>query len=245
MSVAVTPRDFPAGGVDAGRVVSPELALVDPGLAAEERMRLPAGAPVLGGGSGRGSRSEARIALRPVVSVADGHVLRHVHEALARYGAHRIAVVAAGCAFALALLSAGVHSNRTPAAPEAVGDLPPAETAPTEETKPPPVSQDERTTSAAPLEERAPAAQTRAAVPRRFSWAPDPRADSYLIEIFRGSARVFVATSGRAEVTVPAQWTLAGKRQRLTKGEYRWYVWPVTAGTRAANAIVQATVSVP
>jgi hypothetical protein len=76
---------------------------------------------------------------------------------------------------------------------------------------------------------------------RRFSWAPVPRASAYYIEFFRGSARVFAATTRRAEVAVPRQWRFGGRVQKLAPGDYRWYVWPVFGETgRAPAASVQA-----
>ena len=40
-------------------------------------------------------------------------------------------------------------------------------------------------------------------------------------------------------------WRFEGRVVHLTPGEYRWYVWPVTKTGRAAQAVVQAKLSVP
>lgn len=82
-------------------------------------------------------------------------------------------------------------------------------------------------------------------VPQRLAWAPDPRANAYRVELFRGSALVLRATTLRPELDVPRTWLHAGGRERLEPGEYRWYVWPVVAGLRQPAAIVQARLVVP
>jgi hypothetical protein len=90
-----------------------------------------------------------------------------------------------------------------------------------------------------------PARTTRAPTPRRFAWAPVAGADAYHVALFLGDERVFFATTLRAQLSVPARWTIAGEPRRLGPGEYRWYVWPVVSGRRAQNAVVQATLTVP
>ena len=43
----------------------------------------------------------------------------------------------------------------------------------------------------------------------------------------------------------PCDWVFEGRSRSLEPGDYRWYVWPVIAGTRAAQAVVQARLTVP
>ena len=43
----------------------------------------------------------------------------------------------------------------------------------------------------------------------------------------------------------PAALDVRGRTRHLAPGEYRWYVWPVTSGRRAARAIVQARLTIP
>jgi len=80
---------------------------------------------------------------------------------------------------------------------------------------------------------------------RRFAWAPVKAAEGYHVELYRGSDRVFAGESRVPTISVPARWTYAGKTRTLAPGDYRWYVWPVTSGTRGVNAIVQTTLVVP
>ncbi len=81
--------------------------------------------------------------------------------------------------------------------------------------------------------------------PQRFAWAPSPGASGYHIELFRGSSKVFEADTTRPALTIPTHWVFEQKRQILQLGSYRWYVWPVDSGTRAAKAVVQAKLTIP
>jgi len=83
-----------------------------------------------------------------------------------------------------------------------------------------------------------------AATVRRFAWAPADGASGYRFELFRGSSRIFTAETSRPELLLPANWRVAGKRQTLRAGAYRWYVWPLVAGARSSAAIVQASLVV-
>jgi len=80
---------------------------------------------------------------------------------------------------------------------------------------------------------------------QRFAWAPVVGASSYEVELFRGSSKVFEADTRRPVLTIPARWIFEQKRQTLRPGTYRWYVWPVSSGTRATTAVVQAMLTVP
>jgi hypothetical protein len=80
---------------------------------------------------------------------------------------------------------------------------------------------------------------------RRFAWAPVEGASGYRFELFRASSRVFAGETSRPELTLPATWNAAGAQRRLEPGEYRWYVWPLVAGSRSGVAIVQAKLVVP
>jgi hypothetical protein len=82
-------------------------------------------------------------------------------------------------------------------------------------------------------------------VPRRLSWARVESAKAYAVRLYRGQRLVFAATTNEAAVDLPARWRLHGQTMKLTPGEYRWYVWPVTAAGRASVAIVQSKLVVP
>ena len=81
--------------------------------------------------------------------------------------------------------------------------------------------------------------------PRRFAWAPVDGASSYHVELFRGSDRVFAGDTKQPVLELGPTWRHQGRVMKLTDGTYRWYVWSVTASGRSAQAIVQATLSIP
>lgn len=85
----------------------------------------------------------------------------------------------------------------------------------------------------------------RAVTVRRFVWAPVAGTSGYHVAFFRGSSLIFSADTNRPEVSVPGRWKFAGQLRTLAPGAYRWYVWPVTSGTRASAAVVQAELVVP
>jgi hypothetical protein len=83
-----------------------------------------------------------------------------------------------------------------------------------------------------------------AAQPRRFAWAPIAGSSGYRVELYRGSERIFAGGTTRAQIVIPGTWKSGGRVHRLVPGEYRWYVWPIVDGERAPTAIVQATLTV-
>ena len=83
------------------------------------------------------------------------------------------------------------------------------------------------------------------AQPRRFAWAPVTGATGYHVELFRGSDRVYSSDTKQPVLELGQSWRYNGRPMTLTDGTYRWYVWPITAGGRAAQAVVQARLTVP
>ena len=81
--------------------------------------------------------------------------------------------------------------------------------------------------------------------PKRFAWAPVNGAVGYRFELFRGDKQVLDVRTKTPAYELAAQWRHAGRKQSLTKGDYRWYVWPVLPSGPAAVAVVQARLSVP
>ena len=247
MSSAEMSTGPPAGGRGIDRVVSPELALVDPALAAVERARLPEPPSSLRVATRRDARHDDGFALRALASAA----LEDERRARRRAGPRawpRLAAVAFATVVALLLLDVRVDVGRTPAAAEGTDETPAAAEGADETPAADPTAELQPRTKGAPAPRNptpAPAPATKTPVPRRFAWAPVAGADAYRVEIFLAEARVFSAISKTAQLTVPGRWRLGGKLHTLTAGEYRWYVWPITSGRRSQNAVVQATLTVP
>jgi len=221
--------------------VSPELVLVDPILAERSRSRLPDPGDTL-------ARVDAFVLTSRMASVArrstDLAAGSNPDPAAptrrtSRIGQRRTAVLAGGMAagallFAL-LVGVRVDLGGTPAEADTtvIGQLP----APSVPSTPSAGAQ------TAPKPSRPPREASPA--PQRFAWAPIPSASAYHIELFRGSSKVFEGETKQAAMTIPARWTFAQRRQTLEPGNYRWYVWPLVSGRRAATAIVQARLTVP
>jgi hypothetical protein len=79
---------------------------------------------------------------------------------------------------------------------------------------------------------------------RRFAWAPVSGAVGYHVELFRGNDRVLAQDTKEPVLELAPSWRYQGRTVTLTPGEYRWYVWPVTASGRGTEAVVQAKLNV-
>lgn len=69
--------------------------------------------------------------------------------------------------------------------------------------------------------------------PLTFSWPPTPKASSYRLGFYSGSAEVLVTQSRRPRKTVT-----------LSPGEYRWVVWPIVQGVQT-KATISSVLLVP
>ena len=72
----------------------------------------------------------------------------------------------------------------------------------------------------------APARGSKVAAPPTLAWKKDPKATYYNVQLFRGSEKILSAWPLRPWLVLHRTWTYKGKPVRLTKGRYRWYVWP-------------------
>ena len=105
-----------------------------------------------------------------------------------------------------------------------------------------------KTTTARPKAAATPPKKTAAAPApaetRRFAWAPVDGAVGYHVELFRGNDRVLAKDTKEPVLELAPSWRYQGRTVTLTPGEYRWYVWPVTASGRGTQAVVQAKLTV-
>ena len=65
-------------------------------------------------------------------------------------------------------------------------------------------------------------------------WKPVAQADYYNVQIFRGRRKILSSWPARTLLHLRGSWTFHGHRYTLSKGRYRWYVWP-GFGARAAH----------
>jgi hypothetical protein len=77
-----------------------------------------------------------------------------------------------------------------------------------------------------------PAAGARLEKPPMLRWEKERRARYYNVQLFRGGTKLLSAWPTRTELRLRRSWTYRGHRHRLTRGKYRWYVWP-GLGSRA------------
>ena len=204
--------------------VSPELALVDPGLAEWARQRLPAPPDTLEelGAARTRPLSAETSARRP---------RRRRSRFLTSAG---MLVILAGTGF---LVGSRADVETPPAAPlTAIAEPQPSA---------PRTGASERVNeSAAPT--RSPRRSTGAATAtRRFAWPPVAGATGYHVELFKGPALIFRDETKKPAIVIPRRWRFNGRRRSLEPGAYRWYVWPRVGGQRQAKATVQARLVVP
>jgi hypothetical protein len=93
------------------------------------------------------------------------------------------------------------------------------------------VSRTVRITGTGRLFAPAPGARVKGAP--RLQWAAVRGARYYNVQLVRGG-RIFSAWPRGTSLKLPRSWVYHGKRYRLHRGVYRWYVWP-GFGTQSAN----------
>jgi hypothetical protein len=67
-----------------------------------------------------------------------------------------------------------------------------------------------------------------------LTWKKVKRARYYNIQLWRGGKKVLTAWPGQASFQVPQRWGFKGRRYSISRGHYRWWVWP-GIGPRSAH----------
>ena len=80
----------------------------------------------------------------------------------------------------------------------------------------------------------APPRNARLRQPPMLRWPRKRTARYYNVQLFRGRDKVLSVWPRANRVRLHRRWTFEGRRQRLKRGRYRWYVWP-GYGSRASD----------
>ncbi len=72
----------------------------------------------------------------------------------------------------------------------------------------------------------APAAGKTAHAGTALRWNADKSATYYNLQLYRGTKKVLSSWPVGTSFRLPGSWTYAGHRYKLTRGKYRWFVWP-------------------
>ncbi len=194
--------------------LSPELALVDPELAAAARARLPDPAP-----PPSVSRPPALLEILQANARAHPEQIPDRHRGRRR----RLLTIAVGgvaaAALAFVLVSVPADEPKPESREQAAATRPsvsvprtePAPPAPSTEAPPPPVAEEPP--------------------PQTFAWAPTTATAEYEFQLFRGSQRVYRTRVAEPRLELPRRWTQGGRTDALSPGEYTWYVWPISPKT--------------
>jgi hypothetical protein len=70
--------------------------------------------------------------------------------------------------------------------------------------------------------------------PPTLRWTAIPKASYYNVQLFKGS-KILSAWPTRASFRLAHSWKFGGKRHRLARGRYHWYVWPGYGPQRKAH----------
>jgi hypothetical protein len=62
--------------------------------------------------------------------------------------------------------------------------------------------------------------------PPLLRWTPVRNAGYYNLQLFRDGRKILSAWPERTRYRLKRSWVYAGRRHRLSKGTYQWYVWP-------------------
>jgi hypothetical protein len=73
---------------------------------------------------------------------------------------------------------------------------------------------------------RSPKDGARLKKPPKLLWVKNSEAAYYNVQLFRGTAKILSIWPVKASLTLKRTWKYQGRRYTLTRGVYRWYVWP-------------------
>ncbi|MFL5861907.1 MAG: hypothetical protein ACJ780_14190 [Solirubrobacteraceae bacterium] len=71
--------------------------------------------------------------------------------------------------------------------------------------------------------------------PPTLNWTAIPKASYYNVQLFKGREKLLSAWPPKPNLHLKRTWRFAGQHHRLTRGRYRWYVWPGFGSRKAAH----------
>jgi hypothetical protein len=74
--------------------------------------------------------------------------------------------------------------------------------------------------------------------PKTFAWLQVAGAAGYRVAFFTPSGAILFRDTKAPQLTLPGTWRYQGKRQELSPGRYRWYVWTLDASGRPSTRAV-------
>ena len=89
--------------------------------------------------------------------------------------------------------------------------------------------------------------ESNAVEPPRFVWPAKPGVERYRVALYRGGRQIFERDVRTTALELPRAWTHEGRLYGLTRGTYRWVVWPLFVSGEEASlgpAIVSASYTV-
>ena len=237
-------------------VVSPELALVDPELAARARQALPSAVAVERSFAigfefvpeelltddpvtGRRRNVMPLLALGSLVaaSIIGAGVLRGgpLPDASETWSASSAtAVVASATAGSPTTAAPSTQGVITTEAPDPVGRA----AAPVDELQP--HTLDSSSPTRTPSLSTGDAVAPSAARPTELVWDDLGNASSYDIELIRNGSQIFAASAPAPRVDLPRSWTHDGERFSV-RPEDEVFIWPVVDGRRGSRPLVNGT----
>ena len=62
--------------------------------------------------------------------------------------------------------------------------------------------------------------------PPKLVWVRNSEASYYNVQLFRGNRKILSTWPSKATLLLSRAWKYQGHRYTLSRGTYRWYVWP-------------------
>ena len=231
--------------------LSPELALVDPELAAAARERLPEAPQSYAVPTPSYEFASRFVAEFEGAARETGDLEQPVRRPRRRRRRRYVAL-----AFTLLALPIALWAMEGRGDDDVAGSSTPAvQTAPTVAPEPPSVggqtskgtvrSRTQPARGRMPARRADPSRRRGAAVPKHarsapvVRWAPVGKATFYWFQLYRiglpGAQKILDAWPTRPRLELPHVWTNASRRYRLAAGRYRWEVWPQFGSGREAR----------